>query len=234
MAKKKKTTESVHSPKATKGTPSTQKYIEIAEFRNDSVIMKDGTLRSVLLVSSLNFFLKSEDEQQGVVQAYMQLLNTFDFPLQIIVQSRAFDISKYLARLEKIEQTQENDLLRIQIADYRSFVGELVQIGNIMDKRFYVVIPYDPVADTKRGFFKQIAALFSASAEINLKREQFLRRKHFLDQRADNVSSALVGMGLNAVRLDTQALIELYYNLYNPETAPQEKLVETEKLNLET
>lgn len=231
---KKKTTSEAHAPKATKGTPSTQKYIEISEFRNDTVIMKDGTLRAVLLVSSLNFFLKSEDEQQGIVQAYMQLLNTFDFPLQVVIQSRSFDISKYLERLEKIEQTQENDLLRIQIADYRTFISELVQIGQIMDKRFYVVIPYDPVADTSRGFFKQLGALFSASAEISLKREQFLRRKHFLDQRADNVSSALTGMGLNAVRVDTQSLMEVFYNLYNPETSPQQKLVETDKLLVET
>ncbi|MEK7619032.1 MAG: TraC family protein [Patescibacteria group bacterium] len=231
---KKKTTAEAHAPKATKGTPSTQKYIEISEFRNDTVIMKDGTLRAVLLVSSLNFFLKSDDEQQGIVQAYMQLLNTFDFPLQVVVQSRAFDISKYLERLEKIEQTQENDLLRIQIADYRQFISELVQIGQIMDKRFYVVIPYDPVADTGRGFFKQLGALFSASAEISLKREQFLRRKHFLDQRADNVSGALTGMGLNAVRVDTQSLMEIFYNLYNPETSPQQKLAETDKLSLET
>lgn len=228
-----KTTTEAHSPKANKGTPSTQKYLEIAEFRNDSVIMKDGTLRAVVLVSSINFFLKSEDEQNGIVQAYMQLLNTFDFPLQIVVQSRRYDISKYLAKLESIEEKQQNDLLRLQIADYRQFVAELVQLGQIMDKKFYIVIPYDPVGDTKRGFFQQVSAVFSASSEIALKREQFLRRKHYLDQRVDNVSGALTGMGLNAVRVDTQALIELYYTLYNPETSPQEKLVDTAQLNLD-
>lgn len=231
MAKSQTTT--ARSPKATKGTPSTQKYLEIAEFRNDTVIMKDGTLRGILLVSSINFFLKSDDEQNGIIQAYTQLLNTFDFPLQIIIQSRRFDISKYLAKLEQIQEKQQNELLKLQIADYRQFVGELVQLGQIMDKKFYVVVPYDPVGDTKRGFFKQLGALFAASGEIMLKREMFLRRKHFLDQRVDNVMGAFAGMGLNAVRVDTQGLIEIFYTLYNPETAPQEKLVETAQLNLD-
>lgn len=232
MAQKQQTT-TTRSPRATKGTPSTQKYLEIAEFRNDTVVMKDGTLRAIILVSSINFFLKSEDEQNGIIVAYTQLLNAFDFPLQIVVQSRRFDISKYLAKLEKIEEQQQNELLRLQVADYRQFVGELVQLGQIMDKKFYVVIPYDPVGDTKRGFFQQLSALFSASGEIMLKREQFLRRKHFLDQRVDNVTSAFAGMGLNALRVDTQGLIEVFYTLYNPETAPQEKLVETAQLNLD-
>ena len=222
------------SPRATKGTPSTQKYLEIAEFKNDTVIMKDGTLRGVALVSSINFFLKSEDEQNGIIQAYTQLLNSFDFPLQIVVQSRKFDISKYLAKLEQIELSQTNDLLRIQIADYRQFVGELVQLGQIMDKKFYIVIPYNPVGDSGRGFFQRMSALFSATGEIALKHDQFLRRKHFLDLRIDSVMSALLGMGLNAARIDTEGLIELFYTLYNPETAPQERLVETAELNLET
>ncbi len=195
--------------------------------------MKDGTLRAVALVSSINFFLKSEDEQNGIIQAYTSLLNSFDFPLQILIQSRRFDISKYLARLEQIEQQQTNDLLRLQISDYRQFVGELVQLGQIMDKKFFAVIPYNPVGDNKRGFFQQISALFSASGEISLKTEQFVKRKHFLDLRVDSVLGSLVGMGLNAVRLDTQGLIELYYTLYNPETSPQEKLVATGDLNLE-
>lgn len=220
--------------KAGRGTPPTQRHLDVAEFRNDTVIMKDGTLRSVVLVSSINFFLKSDDEQNGIIQAYMQLLNAFDFPLQIVVQSRTFDISKYLEKLEKIERNQQNDLLRLQIADYRQFIAELVQLGQIMDKKFFIVIPYDPLSDTQHGFFKQMKALFSASAEINLKREQFLKRKHFLDQRVDNVISALTGMGLNAVRLDTQGLIELFYTIYNPETAPQEKMVDTKELLIES
>lgn len=221
------------SPRASAKTPSTQNYLEIAEFHNDTIILKDGTLRAISLVSSVNFFLKSEDEQNGIIQAYMQLLNSFDFPIQIIVQSRTFDISKYLAKLETIEKEQSNDLLRLQIADYRQFVGELVVLGQIMDKKFYVVVSYDPSADTRHGFFKQAAAVFSAGAEIKLKHEQFLQRKHFLDLRVDSVLAGFSGMGLNAVRLDTQSLIELFYSLYNPETAPHEKMGKADELLLE-
>ncbi len=133
--KKKKTQESV--VRAGKGTPSTQKYLPMREIRNDTVIMRDGTLRAVLLVSSINFFLKSDDEQKGIIQGYMQFLNAFDFSMQIVIQSRKFDPSKYLLHLEKLEAAQTNDLLKIQMTDYRQFVTELVELGNIMDKKFF-------------------------------------------------------------------------------------------------
>lgn len=233
MAKKKSSHANPPAPKAGPGTPSTVKYLQFAEVRNDTVIMKDGTLRAVLLVSSINFFLKSEDEQTAIIQAYMQLLNTFDFPIQIVIQSRKFDISKYLVRLGEKEKEQTNELLRLQIADYRQFVTELVELGDIMDKKFYVVVPYDPVSDTKRGFASQLKNLFVAAGEVQLKNEQFLKRKHFLDQRVANVMGGLVGMGLNAATLDTQSLIELLYAMYNPDTAPQEKMVETDTIQLE-
>ncbi len=229
--KKKKTQEAV--VRAGKGTPSTQKYIPMREIRNDTVIMRDGTLRAVLLVSSINFFLKSDDEQKGIIQGYMQFLNAFDFPMQIVIQSRKFDPSKYLSHLEKLEAAQTNDLLKLQMSDYRQYVQELVQMGNIMDKKFFLVVPYDPVGDTNKGFLKKVGSLFSAPADISLKREQFMERKHALDQRIDNVMGSLQGLSLNAQRLDTQSLIEVFYNIYNPDTSPQEKMVGLDKLQVE-
>jgi len=231
MAKKKVTTEP--NPKATHGTPSTQKHLEIAEIKNDTVILKDGTLRGVLLVSSVNFFLKSEDEQNATIQSYMQFLNTIDYPLQVIIQSRKYDISKYLTHLEQLEAQQTNDLLKMQMADYRQFVGELVQLGDIMDKKFYVVVPYDPATDIRRGFFRQMSEVFFAAGELRLKQEQFLKRKHMLDQRIGNVTGGLVGMGLNTVQLDTQSLIELYYNTYNPETSANQRMAPLSNLQVE-
>ncbi len=231
MPKKKKTQEV--SVRAGKGTPSTQKYLPMREIRNDTVIMRDGTLRAVLLVSSINFFLKSNDEQQGIIQGYMQFLNSFDFPMQIVIQSRKFDPSKYLANLEKLEVAQTNDLLKLQMSDYRQFVKELVQLGNIMDKKFFLVIPYDPVGDAKRGFISKLKSLFAAPSDIVLGKEQFMQRKHALDQRVDNVMASLQSLSLNAVRLDTQSLIEVFYTIYNPDTSPQEKLVDLGKLQVE-
>lgn len=231
MKKKKHVSEP--NPKAGKGTPSTQKHLEIAEIKNDTAVLKDGTLRAVLLVSSINFFLKSDDEQNAIIQTYQQFLNSIDYPLQIVIQSRKYDISNYLARLQQLEAQQTNDLLKMQMADYRQFVGELVGLGDIMDKKFYVVVPYDPTTDTRRGFFRQLASLFTIASEIALRREAFLKRKHILDQRVDAVMSGLVSMSLNAARLDTQSLIELYYMTYNPETAAHQKMAEVEKLNVE-
>lgn len=232
MAKK---TSATHepNPKVGKGAPSTISHLPFSEIRNDSLIMKDGTLRAVLLVSSVNFFLKSEDEQQAIIQGYNQLLNTFDFPVQIVVQSRQFDISHYIEALEKKEKTQTNDLLRLQMTDYRQFISELVGLGQIMDKKFYVVVPYNPASDSKRGFFKQIGSVFTAASEVSLHEEQFLKRKHFLDQRVDTLMGAFTSMGLNSARLDTQALIEMLYTMYNPDIVRQEKMVETEKIQFE-
>lgn len=232
MPKKKKHT-SEPNPKAGKSTPSTQKHLDIAEIKNDTIILKDGTLRAVLLVSSVNFFLKSEDEQNATIQSYMQFINSIDYPLQIVIQSRKYDISKYLEHLQQLESQQTNDLLKMQMADYRQFVGELVGLGDIMDKKFYVTVPYDPTTDTRRGFFRQIGSVLFAAGEISLKREAFLKRKHVLDQRVDNVMSGLLSMSLNAVRLDTQSLIELFYMTYNPETSTNQDMADVGALQVE-
>lgn len=224
---------SEHSPKAGKGTPSTQRFIPLSEVHNDTVIMRDGSLRAVLLVSSVNFFLKSDDEQQAIINGYQQFLNTIDFPFQIIIQSRKFDASKYLTKLQSLESVQMNELLKLQMADYRQFVGELIDISQIMDKKFFVVVPYDPASDARRGFFQQLNALFFAGGEIKLKREQFLKRKHFLDLRVQSVVSGLKSMDLATMRLDTQSIIELLYNTYNQDTASQEKMVALDKLLVE-
>lgn len=226
-------TKEARAPKATRSTPSTQRYLEIAEIKNDTVLLKDGSLRSVLLVASVNFFLKSEDEQNAIIQSYSQFLNSFDFQLQIIIQSRKFDISHYLTVLEKFEKQQTNELLRMQMADYRQFIIQLVELGQIMDKKFFVVIPYDPIKAGKKGFMSQVKSVFSAATDIRLKHEEFLKYKHFLDLRVNTVQSALTGMNLNAQILNTQALIELFYTMYNPDTSPQQKLGDVEKLRVE-
>ncbi|MFN7088913.1 MAG: hypothetical protein ACK4NX_03830, partial [Candidatus Paceibacteria bacterium] len=111
-----------------------------------TVVMKDGTLRAVLLVSSINFALKSEEEQNAIIQAYIQFLNSIDHPLQIVVQSRKLDIDRYLDHLKELEKAHTNELLKMQMADYRQFVQELLEMAEIMTKRFYIVIPYDAKA----------------------------------------------------------------------------------------
>jgi len=216
-----------------KVSTSTQHYLDIAEIKEDCVVLKDGTLRAVLLVSSLNFALKSEDEQNAIIAAYVSFLNFLEFPLQIVIQSRKLDIDGYLDRLKKIEKEQTNELLRMQTVEYRQYVSELVEIGDIMNKRFYVIVPYNPMSDKQRSWLKRLFGLFTAAREVKLSQDAFAKRRHGLFQRVEHVVTGLASMTLRAVVLDTQSLIELYYNTYNPDVYNQEKLVELNKIRVE-
>lgn len=197
--------------------PATQAHLPISEIRDGVVVLKDGTLRKVLLSSSINFALKSEDEQNALISSYVGFLNSIDFPIQIVVQSRKLQVRPYLDNLAESEKQQTNELLRIQIADYRSFIKELVDIGQIMTKRFYVVVPYDPVSNTSKGFIPRLKEVIKPSSAIKLKQEVFTQRKRDLDLRVRQVMGGLSSMGLQIIELDTQALIELYYSTYNPD-----------------
>src|SRR3989344_4940160 len=215
------------------GVPS-QRFLDIAEIKEDVVIMKDGTIRAVLLVSSINFALKNVDEQNAIVQAYMGFLNSIDFPLQVVVQSRRMNIDDYLHSLQEAERTQQNELLRAQITDYREYVRQLVQLGDIMQKRFYVVVPLDAaVATTKRNFFTRLSELLTPSGLIRLSDERFQEHRKNLMFRVNSVVAGLSSMSLNAVVLDTQSLIELYYTVYNPELFESQRMQNVNKLQLE-
>ncbi len=215
------------------GVP-TQRFVDIAEIRDNVVIMKGGTLRSVLLVSSINFALKSQDEQNAIVQAYMGFLNSLDFPIQIVVQSRRMNIDGYLTRLREAEKNQNNDLLRRQISDYRDYVKELVDLGDIMQKRFYVVIPFDPETDqTQEGFFSKLGNILTPSVAIRLSETRFQKMREQLMLRVNQIISGLQSMSLSAALLDTQSLIELYYTVYNPELFESQRLTDVSKIRLE-
>ena len=214
--------------------PPTQAYLPISEIKDGVVILKDGTLRVVLLVSSINFALKSDDEQSALISAYVGFLNSLDFPLQIVAQSRKLQIQPYLDKLFTLEKNLNNELLKVQMADYRAFVKELVEIGQIMTKRFYVVVPYDPLSNKKKGFFTRFKEIFKPATAIRVKEERFQERKQDLESRVRLVSGGLEGMGLQAVQLNTQALIELYYTTYNPEIAFAEQLQPVDQLQVET
>jgi type IV secretory pathway VirB4 component len=212
--------------------PAVQRYLDIAEIKDDTVIMKDGTLRAVLLVSSINFALKSEDEQQAIIGQYISFLNSLEYPLQVVIQSRKLNIAGYLERLQAAERDQTNDLLRLQIADYRNFVSELVTIGQIMQKSFFVVVSYNPLSNKAKGFWSRLQELFTPVLSVRLAEAAFRRRKTDLDTRTDHIASSLMSMGLKTARLDTQGLIELYYRVYNPETYESQKMIETDRLRV--
>lgn len=219
--------------KKKKQIPATKHHLMINEIKEDTVVMKDGTLRAVLMVSSINFALKNEDEQTAIISSYVSFLNSLDHPLQILIQSRALNIAPYLSKLTKLENKQTNELLRVQIADYRSFIAQLVEMGNITSKNFYVIVPYDPLSNKSKGFLARAGELVNPATTVHLKDKRFQTRKTDLDMRVRLVSGGLQGMGLEVVRLDTQSLIELYYSTYNPDIALSEPLPEINKLQVE-
>lgn len=222
-----------HQQQKTGKKPSTQRYLDIQEIREDVVVLKNGSLRSVLLVSSINFDLKSEEEQTAVIQSYTQFLNALDFPLQIVIQSRKFDIDDYLERLKTIEKQQQNELLKLQTSSYRQYIAELVELADLMSKRFYAIIPFSPLERKNTSFVTKFKEVIAPSATIHLQQEQFENYKRELFKRVDYVIDGLSSVaGLKSVVLDTQGLIELYYNTYNPQTYDQQPLAETKQLNI--
>lgn len=212
---------------------STVRFLDIWEIKDNVVVLKNGTLRGVLLVSSVNFALKSDEEQTAVIQAYTQFLNSLNFTVQIVVQSRKLDIDDYLNRLRSIQKKQTNELLSVQTQEYIQYVKELVDLAEIMSKRFYVVVPYDPGAAKGQNFFSKVKAVFSPTSVIILKQKKFDDFRAELQKRMDFVMDGLSSVGLKAIQLDTQGLIEMYYQTYNPKLIKTEKLADVQELRLE-
>lgn len=195
---------------------SMQQYLDIAEIRDSVVILKDGSLRAVLAANSINFNLKSDKEQEAIIFAYQQFLNSLDFPLQIVISSRRFNIDPYLRMLKEHRKVEHNELLKNQIDDYVEFVSELVDVSNIMSKSFYVVVPFYAIESKKGGFFENLTNALNPQKAIYQKNEEFQTYKNQLLQRVEQIREALSGSGVHMAMLRTQELIELYYNLYNP------------------
>lgn len=219
--------------KAASKAVATQKYLDIMEIKDNCVVLKDGSIRAVLLVSSINFSLKSEEEQEAVIQGYIQFINSLDFNLQIVIQSRKLNIDAYLEKLKVIEKEQTNELLRMQTTEYRQYIAELIQMADIMSKRFYATVPYSGRGDKPKKFISRIVESISPTTAIHLKKQKFEKYKEEVFKRVDYVRDALSSLGLRSEALDTQSLIELFYNTYNPESYNQEKMVDLNKINLE-
>lgn len=205
---------------------STQDALKFAEIHNDTIVLKDGNLRQILLCSSINFALKSEQEQNSIIYAYQNFLNSLNFPIQIVMQSKKLDLSNYLAKLTEKANTQTNELLRAQTLDYIDFIKRLINLANIMDKRFYVVVPF--IIPPKIGPQNPLAT--GNQAKTLLTNDEFENYKKELEQRLQVIESGLGGIGIRTAKLNTQQLIELMYGVYNPEEASKEKLIEAENL----
>lgn len=208
---------------------STQEHINIAEIRNGVIITLDGSLRMVLLATSINFALKSEQEQNALIGQYQGFLNSLNFPLQIIMQSRKLDLTSYLKSLEDRIKKEENELIKIQISDYVQFVRRLINVANIMDKRFYVVVPLDPPNIKKRGLFDKVLNPTSR-LEVKISPSEFKSFSQELTERVGVIVSGLSSLGVRVAPLNTQQVIELFYSVYNPEESTKERLIMAQDL----
>lgn len=186
---------------------STQQFLEIEQIKEGVLALRNKSLRGVIMVSSLNFALKSEDEQNAIIYQFQNFLNSLDFSIEIAIQSRRVNITGYLDKLKDLETKQENELLKIQIGDYRKFVGDLIAGGQILAKSFFVIVPFT------------LIEIFKKESVPSLSEEQFQRAKSQLWQRMEFVSLGLRRCGLQCTPLNTSELVELFWSLYHPEEA---------------
>lgn len=198
------------------GQPSTLRFVDVQEIRDGVVLLRNGSLRAILGVSSVNFDLKSTSEQEGIILQFQGFLNSLDFPTQFLVTSRRLNIQPYLETLSKYESGQTNELLRIQMAEYKEFIENLTKVSNIMSKRFYVVVPFFPIETNKQSFFDALSSIVNPQKAVVYKNELFETYKNQLFQRVEHVSAGLSGTGLRMILLKTEEVIELLHNSYNP------------------
>lgn len=202
-----------------KEAKSTQQFVEVKDIRGDTIIMKNGSLRRILMVSGINFELKSEEEQNIIIYAYQNFLNTLDFSVQVIIHSRKMNIESYLAKLGQRQSLEENELLKNQISEYIEFIRSFIEMNAVMEKNFFAVVPYDPLIIPGGGKnFLNVFGFGGKKSKDHIAEENFEQKLTQLNQRADQVISGLSQIGLRVVALKEEELTELMYNLYNPST----------------
>ncbi len=197
---------------------TTQQFLEIGKIKEGTIILKNKALRGVIMVSSLNFALKSKDEQSATLYQFQNFLNSLDFSIEIIIQSRKLNITGYLDKLKELEKAQEIELLKIQTEDYRKFIKDLIGGGSVMSKNFFVVVPFALIEIPGLGPQKGTSAQ-RQEATITLNEERFQQAKSQLWQRMEFVALGLRRCGLQCAPLNTTELIELFWSLYHPEEA---------------
>ncbi len=192
---------------------STQDFVPVRDIRDNVVILKNGQMCMVLLASSINFALKSLDEQQAILGQFQSFLNTLDFSLQFYVQSRRLNIQPYLDQLLEREPLQDNDLMRIQLREYMEFIKTFTNEVDVMSKNFFIVVPYTP---TQIDFTGNIGAVFGRKRDLAIEETKVEENRLQLEQRVALVEQGLGRIGIRTVTLQNEELVELYYHIFNP------------------
>ncbi len=202
--------------KAKNATPA-QGFIEIQDIKDDIVILKNGGLRAVCIASSINFDLRGDEEQEAIIGRFQGFVNSLDFSLQILIDSRKLDIEPYLNELRELAKTQENELLHTQTLEYIDFIQKFVEMTDIMNKSFYLVIPYNPIGVQKESLISKIKYLIKPRETIQkLSPEKFDTYKGQLMQRVNHIMSGLSQMEVKSIMLNAGQLTRLFYEFYNP------------------
>lgn len=202
-----------------KTTNATQEFVPIKEVRDGVVILKDNSMRAILLCSSINFSLKSSDERQAILFQFQDFLNSLDFSVELVVQSRKLDIRPYIALLEEREKEQTNELMKIQVREYIEFIRSFTENTNIMTKNFFLVVPYSPsiLSSNKGDSFASRLGLGSKKKRGGTTQESsFDENRSQLEERLLVVEQGLIRSGIRVARLGTEEVIELFYKAFNP------------------
>ncbi len=196
---------------------ASQDFVLVREVRDGIIILKDGSIRAVLMAASLNFALKGEDEQNAFIMQFQNFFNSLDFQIQIHIQSRGLDIRPYIATLEEAFKSTLDELMRIQIREYIEFIKNFVEGANIMTKHFFVIVPYSPaVVDIRGGIMGNLPFGKKTDTKGADEQNKFEENVSQLDQRIAVVQQGLIRSGVRTVQLDTEEVIELLYKIYNP------------------
>jgi len=229
-----KAQETVRKRKAHEAS-AVQRFLPIAEIRQDCVVLKNGGLRAIVSVGSMNFNLKSEQEQMAILQGYQGFLNTIEFPLQMVVRSMRLNVDTYLASMREKASKHENPLLKENTLEYCTFIERLIESSDIMQKRFYAIVPMDLPGQAKATFMQKYMQWLSpgdSKAKAAARLQQFAGLARRLGDRVSLVQSGLENVGLSVHRLTTSELIELFYQIYNPDTSQAQKLTDVLGLQL--
>ena len=210
--------------------PLVQNKVPIKEIRDGIIILKNNSLRAILKCSSLNFFLRSVEDQNALTLKYQEFINSLDFPIQVLILSRRLNLEKYLDTLEEKKKTQENELLRIQISQYTEYIRKLVEITNLVNKEFYVIVPYNPIVINDQGIVAKVENLFkikssqsNQSSSEKLIEEKFSNWRYQLQTRVEYIAGGISSLGVQVNLLKDEETINLFYQLYN--LGQEEKII---------
>lgn len=215
---------------------STLLHLPIAEIRDDFVVLKNGGLRAILKTSSINLNLKSEEEQNSVIYAYQHFLNTLEFPIQICIRSQKLNIDDYILRMREKAKLQKNELLKRQTVEYADYIQKLIEYADIMEKSFFIIVPYNPLRANKKNMFSTFLERLKVNdsiMDIKRRRQEFEDLKKGVNQRLNLIKAGLQNCGITVEQLKTMDIIKTFYEIYNPVSSRYQSITKMDELNLE-